>query len=199
MAFKTGDWVRITPDTDLFWHQWTDVYDEFRNLVGEVTGIRDDPNEDGQILYKVNVFFEDKALFNQPANYYWLLFKERHLIRSKKVDAEFLKNMRKAGKELQEWESFKRKAVDDQLRDVFVGPSKKKTRKPSPKAIPLPPPDYEEDQDSNIWEEDTAPGIPLPGSAPIQQDIDFTLDDDQALLDDDMQHYFDNLFPDDYD
>ena len=54
-----------------------------------------------------------------PGHYYeW--FRSDHLISSSESTAKLRDNMAQAGKELQEWESFKKKTLDNILKKVFT-------------------------------------------------------------------------------
>ena len=120
--FKVGDWVQITPTPDLGWSYWynsQDIYDKFLDKVGVVEFVADDDERPGEFLFAIKVHFPYGFGDSPPGNYHeW--FREGHLIRSTKSQATLRTNMEKAGKELQEWEKFKRESTDRMLRQVFV-------------------------------------------------------------------------------
>lgn len=109
--FKKKDWVQITPTPDLSWDQWRnsqDIYKDFLDKIGSIETISDDDERPGQSLYAVRVNFPDGLGKMGPGHYYeW--FRSDHLISSSESTAKLRDNMAQAGKELQEWESFKRR------------------------------------------------------------------------------------------
>lgn len=139
---KIGDWVEITPQSDLRWGSWAasrDVYDCFRSKIGVIENICEDYERDGQYLYSVKVDFPD-GLNNLPAGEYYEWFRDYHLILSSKSRATLQSNMIQAGKELQEWEAFKKKSTHEMLKKVFCPPEEV--------TLPLP----KKEDDPNQWE-----------------------------------------------
>lgn len=120
--FKKGDWVQITPTPDLSWQQWRnsqDIYKDFLDRIGSIENISEDDERPGEYLYAVRVNFPDGLGHMGPGHYYeW--FRADHLIRSSQSSAKLYDNMIQAGKELQEWEKFKKKTTDNMLRKVFL-------------------------------------------------------------------------------
>ena len=121
---KIGDWVEITPQSDLRWGSWAasrDVYDCFRSKIGVIENICEDYERDGEYLYSVKVDFPNGLNSLAPGEYYeW--FRDYHLILSSKSRATLQSNMIQAGKELQEWEAFKKKSTHEMLKKVFFPP-----------------------------------------------------------------------------
>jgi hypothetical protein len=120
--FKIGDWVEITSKSDTRWGSWMssrDIYDCFRTKIGIIQDICNDDERDGHNLYSIKVNFPDGLGGLNPGHYYeW--FRDYHIIMSSKSRANLHTNMSEAGKQLQEWEAFKKKSTDDILRQVFV-------------------------------------------------------------------------------
>jgi hypothetical protein len=119
--FKVGDWVQITPTPDLRWNQWSnsrDIYQEYLDKIGVINFISDDEDRPGEFLYAVKVKFPD-GLGHLSAGEYYEWFKSDHLIRSSQSAANLRFNMAQAGKELQEWEAFKKKSTHEMLKKVF--------------------------------------------------------------------------------
>lgn len=120
--FKKGDWVQITPSPDLRWQQWRnsqDIYKDFLDRIGSIENISDDDERPGEFLYAVRVNFPDGLGHMGPGHYYeW--FRGEHLILSSESTAKLRDNMAQAGKELQEWEKFKKKTTNDMLKKVFL-------------------------------------------------------------------------------
>jgi hypothetical protein len=128
--FKIGDWVQITPTPDLRWDQWyksRDIYQHYLDKIGVIKHIVEDDERPGKFLYSVKVKFPDGLENLGPGEYYeW--FRSDHLILSSQSLANLRFNMAEAGKELQEWESFKKKSTDDMLRKIFT-PEEKEAQK----------------------------------------------------------------------
>jgi len=124
--------VQITPTPDLSWEQWRssqDIYKDFLDKIGSIENVVEDDDRPGEHLYAVRVNFPDGLGHMGPGHYYeW--FRADHLIRSSESNAKLRDNMYIAGKELQEWEKFKKKSTDDILRKIFV-PEEKKEEIPS--------------------------------------------------------------------
>jgi len=140
---KIGDWVEITPQSDLRWSTWTssrDVYDNFRSRIGVIENICEDYERDGHYLYSVKVDFPN-GLNNLPAGEYYEWFRDYHLILSSKSRATLHSNMIQAGNELQEWEALKKKKTHEMLKKVFCPPEEEKVQT-SPK----------KQDDPNQWE-----------------------------------------------
>jgi hypothetical protein len=124
---KIGDWVEITPQSDLRWNSWAtsrDIYDCFRSKIGVIVNICEDYDRDGHYLYSVKVDFPD-GLNNLASGEYYEWFRDYHLILSSKSRAALQSNMIQAGKELQEWEAFKKKSTHEMLKKVFCPPEEK--------------------------------------------------------------------------
>lgn len=128
--FSKGDWIKITPTPDKKWIRWytnKDFYDNFLGQVGEIKEVEDDAERKGEELYLVSVYFPydiyDKNI-NVGAGNHYEYFRDYHLIKSSKFEADKKTELLKAGYKLQEWEKFKKKATDDALRKVF-GPQPK--------------------------------------------------------------------------
>lgn len=119
---KKGDWVEITPKSDTRWSTWIssqDIYDHFCSKVGVITNICEDDERPGHNLYSVKVEFPNGlGKLNAGAYYEW--FRDYHLILSSKARATLQSNMSQAGKELQEWEAFKKKTTHEMLKKSFV-------------------------------------------------------------------------------
>lgn len=113
--FKEGDWVQVTPQSDWTWSGWTALHDEYCGKIGYIERIWD---FDDHTTYDVTVNFPYGFKGNNPGKYY-VSFLSDHLILSSKYDSELSEQRERAGKELQEWEQFKRKATDDILRRAF--------------------------------------------------------------------------------
>ena len=124
--FNVGDWVQITPTPDYRWGQWynsRDIYQEYLDKIGVIQFVAEDDDRPGESLYAVKVKFPFGLGNLGPGEYYeW--FRGEHLIRSSQSQANLRYNMATAGKELQEWENFKKRSTDDMLRRVFVPDSK---------------------------------------------------------------------------
>jgi hypothetical protein len=139
--FKVGDWVQITPTPDLKWEQWRnsqDIYKDFLDKIGCISNISEDEDRPGKFLYAVRVEFVDGLGHLKPGHYYeW--FKSDHLIHSSQSLASLRNNMAKAGKELQEWEDFKKKSTDKMLKHIFA---------PEPKIEKV----EKKNDDPNQWE-----------------------------------------------
>jgi hypothetical protein len=119
--FKVGDWVQITPTPDYRWSQWynsRDIYQEYLDKIGQIEFISEDDERPGEFLYAVKVNFPF-GLGNLDPGHYYEWFKEDHLIISSQSNANLRFNMAQAGKELQEWEDFKRKSTDKMLKHIF--------------------------------------------------------------------------------
>jgi hypothetical protein len=120
--FKKGDWVQITPTPDLRWNTWRnsqDIYKDFLDRIGSIESIADDDERPGELLYAVRVNFPDGLGHLGPGHYYeW--FRGEHLILSSESTAKLRDNMIQAGKELQEWEKFKKKTTDNMLKKIFA-------------------------------------------------------------------------------
>ena len=125
--FKIGDWVHITPTPDLRWNQWynsRDIYQEYLDKIGVIEFISEDEDRPGEFLYAVKVKFPD-GLGHLGAGDYYEWFKDNHLIRSSQSAANLRYNMIQAGKELQEWEAFKKKSTHEMLKKVFAPEERK--------------------------------------------------------------------------
>jgi hypothetical protein len=120
--FKEGDWVKITPQPDKMWSGWTNTHDQYCNKVGYIEGIWE---HNGYTTCDVVVNFPYGINGSEPGEFY-MTFLSDHLILSTKYDAELSENLEKAGKELQDWENFKRQATDNILKDVFSPPKRTK-------------------------------------------------------------------------
>jgi hypothetical protein len=147
--FKLGDWVQITPTPDLRWNQWynsRDIYQEYLDKIGVINFISEDEDRPGEFLYAVKVKFPD-GLGHLSAGEYYEWFKSDHLIRSSQSTANLRFNMVQAGKELQEWEAFKKKSTHEMLKKVFSPPETKEEQKFSNKKV----------DDPNQWELKTDP------------------------------------------
>jgi hypothetical protein len=119
---KQGDWVEITPNSDFRWSYWMnskDIYDCFRSKVGEIQNICEDDERPGHFLYSVKVNFPN-GLYNLGPGHYYEWFRDYHLILSNKSRANLQTNMSQAGKELQEWEAFKKKSTHEMLKHIFT-------------------------------------------------------------------------------
>lgn len=147
--FKVGDWVQITPTPDLRWDQWynsRDIYQEYLDKIGMINFVADDHDRPGEFLYAVKVKFPDGLGHLGPGEYYeW--FRADHLILSSQSLANLRFNMAQAGKELQEWERFKKKSTDDILRKVFVKELPQEETK-------TPIKETKENNDPNKWDYD---------------------------------------------
>lgn len=132
--FKVGDWVQITPTPDLRWNQWynsRDIYQHYLDKIGVIDFISDDEERPGKFLYAVKVKFPD-GLENLSAGSYYEWFRTDHLIISSQSLANLRHNMAAAGKELQEWEKFKKKTTDDMLRKIFTPDTVPEIKKDDP-------------------------------------------------------------------
>lgn len=125
-AFKEGDWVKITPTADKKWQRWANnahYYNNFLDQIGVIEEIDEDPSCPDTLIYKIKVYFVENVYdgyeYLGPGNY-CEYFKDRHLIKSSKYEADLKISRYKAGNELQEWENFKKKTTDDMLRKVFA-------------------------------------------------------------------------------
>jgi hypothetical protein len=150
--FEIGDWVKITPTPDLKWSRWynnLDIYNEFLGKVGFVSEIIDDFDNAGNKLYAVTVDFHAGFMYSPPGEYYEY-FKSDHLIYSSEYDAQLQRRTFDAGKELQEWENFKRKTTDDMLRYIFGKEEKKQEE--------IPAKNEEEKETKTEWDVKTDPG-----------------------------------------
>lgn len=123
---KKGDWVSITPTPDLGWVYWgakhTSMSGEYAQII-EVEADSSDPN----LIYLLLKTFDTDGKEEFQA---W--FKEDHVILAKKADVYSSNNLKRACEELQEWETKRKKLLDDSLRSVFV-PEKTKEEAPLPK------------------------------------------------------------------
>jgi len=129
--FKVGDWVQITPTPDLRWDHWynsRDIYQHYLDKIGVIDFISDDEERPGKFLYAVKVKFPD-GLENLAAGSYYEWFRSDHLIMSSQSLANLRHNMAAAGKELQEWEKFKKKTTDDMLKKIFAPDPVAETKK----------------------------------------------------------------------
>jgi hypothetical protein len=155
--FRVGDWVQITPTPDMRWNVWhdsRDIYDNFLDKIGVIEFISDDEDRPGHFLYAVKVNFPD-GFGNLDAGSYYEWFRDYHLILSSKGTADLRYNMAIAGKELQEWEQFKKNSTDKMLKHIFAPesrpepiqqPTKTKTDDPNQWDIKTPPDDNYYDQ-----------------------------------------------------
>ena len=129
--FKIGDWVQITPTPDYRWNQWynsRDIYQEYLDKIGVIEFIAEDDERPGEHLYAVKVYFPF-GLGNLDPGHYYEWFKDSHLIRSTQSNANLRSNMAQAGRELQEWENFKKKSTDRMLKHIFGQEEEKKQNK----------------------------------------------------------------------
>ena len=121
---KIGDWVEITPQAELRWSSWVsskDTYDCFRSKIGIIENICEDYERDGEYLYSVLVDFPNGLKKLGPGQYYeW--FRDYHLVLSSKSRSILQSNMVQAGKELQEWEKFKKNSTNEMLKKIFCPP-----------------------------------------------------------------------------
>lgn len=148
--FNLGDWVQITPTPDLRWVTWynsKDIYGHFLGKIGEIEFVTEDEERPGKSLYAVKVHFPFGFMTLDPG-YYYEWFRSDHLIRSSKSQAGVHENLLRAGKELQEWEKFKKESTDKMLRHVF---GKEETKKKEVLG-PLPDPDSLSDWDEKTIE-----------------------------------------------
>lgn len=147
--FKVGDWVQITPTPDLRWVQWydsKDIYKEYLDKIGVINFVADDDERPGEFLYAVKVKFPD-GLGHLPAGEYYEWFRSDHLILSSQSLANLRFNMAQAGKELQEWEKFKKKSTNDMLKKVFAPDPPQEEKKESIK-------ETKKVDDPNQWDVD---------------------------------------------
>ena len=151
--FKVGDWVQITPTPDYRWSQWygsKDIYKEYLDKIGVIEFVADDDERPGEFLYAVKVHFP-LGLGNLDPGHYYEWFKDSHLIRSTKSNANLRSNMAQAAKELQEWEAFKKKSTDKMLQHIF-GQEEPKPKKDDPNQwdlkTPTDPDHYDEKYDT---------------------------------------------------
>lgn len=132
--FNLGDWVQITPTPDYKWNQWynsRDIYQEYLDKIGVIEFVADDDDRPGESLYAVKVKFPFGLGNLKPGEYYeW--FRGEHLIRSSQSSANLRYNMATAGRDLQEWEKFKRKTTDDMLRHIFAPEEPEQIKKDDP-------------------------------------------------------------------
>jgi len=128
-TFNIGDWVKITPQPDSRWNDWSDTHTLFCGKIGTIREMFQDPTTN-EICYDVEVNFP-YGFDGNDAGWYYIHFRNDHLIKSTEYDSKIAEHREKSEKELQEWEKFKRKATDDALRDIFV-PKERKRRKESP-------------------------------------------------------------------
>ncbi|HUW48150.1 MAG TPA: hypothetical protein VMW36_05365 [Patescibacteria group bacterium] len=145
-VFNIGDWVKVGLTPDSKWRGWSDVHDDWVGSCGIISEIVEDPfGREGDDTVKIEVdFAEEKYAAGHTLYYLWFL--KKHLSASSPAAAKTWQDKRLIGAELQEWERFKRKAVDDGLNRVFgIKP------KIVVKAVPL-------DTD---WEEATEPSMPI--------------------------------------
>jgi hypothetical protein len=122
---KVGDWVSITPTPDTGWAYWSSRHTSMSGEYAEIVDInpgQDDPNVLYLHLRTVNTDGETELEA-------W--FKDSHVILAKKADVYSSNNLKRACQELQEWESKRRRLLDDSLRSVFV-PEKKKSEEKAP-------------------------------------------------------------------
>lgn len=161
--FKVGDWVQITPTPDLKWNQWRisqDIYKDFLDKIGCIANISEDEDRPGEFLYAVKVHFPD-GLGQLKAGDYYEWFKSDHLIHSSQSLANLRINMAKAGKELQEWEDFKKKSTDKMLKHIFAPePKEEKTEK--------------KNDDPNQWD------LKTPSNKKYDEKYDTYYDDDDS-------------------
>lgn len=148
--FKVGDWVQITPTPDLTWNQWRtsqDIYKDFLDRIGSIENISEDDERPGESLYAVRVNFPEGLGHMGPGHYYeW--FREEHLVRSSQSQANLRNNMAAAGKELQEWEKFKKKSTDNMLKHIFGQSTKEEPKKDDPNQWDLKTPTDDDKYDS---------------------------------------------------
>jgi len=178
-SFEVGDWVEIRSTPDPYWTDWTTRHDEFCGAMGEIVEIENNFSSQfsGDDRVKIVVDFQyDK--YGMSTSKYYLWFLMRHIIKSDKLAAQTRQNLRLQGDKLQEWEAIKRKKTNDGLANIFGGTKSKS--KPKPVTVPEPP---KLESPDDIWEQDTDPGIPLPGST-----IDAFAD-----LDDDLKQWLANV------
>ncbi len=127
---------------------------------------------------------------SKPGNFY-IEFISDHLILSTQYDRKLSEHLEKVERELQEWESFKRKAQDDALRQVFGRQNKSRsdTSEIMEHESRFSEPEDEWEEKTDEWEEITKEIIPLPGSAnhTLDDDIDYLLD--QYVSDPDYPYY----------
>lgn len=187
-TFNKGDWVQVTPQPDKRWSGWTDTHDQFCGKVGQIRDIFEDPNN-GDTLYNVIANFPFGFL-GQKAGHYYIDFHGDHLIHSTKYDSQLSEHFEKVGRELQEWEEFKKRSVDDMLREVFA-PPKKQSRADEIKRVETDKSDIPEDIDfGDSWEADTEEVVPLPGSATVFGDDDTDYLSQHYMPDPDVSNLF---------
>lgn len=180
--FKVGDWVEITPNPDKFWELWDEkIHDHYCSKIGQITAMSDDIDDDADPYCQVSIWTNIFSPNPIDYNWYYAMFKARHLVLSTQYDAKLRQNREQVEKELQEWEETKRKKTDDALRSVFTRPTSIRrggTKKSiSPSSVPSPV-IFEED-----WEEKT----------PVDNDrVTFSLPD---LTEEEMEE-LNRLFPD---
>ena len=174
-TFSVGDWVQITPQPDLRWSEWDDVHDLFCGKVGTIRDEFSDPDT-GEIFYNVEANFP-YGLDTAPAGWYYIHFKPDHIIHSTQYDSELAEHREKVERELQEWESFKKKSTDDALRGIFTRPSKQVTddiRSAEERRSDVPAP-------VDLWDDVTEEIAPIAGS--LVNDLpDYDDDDIDYLL-----------------
>jgi hypothetical protein len=181
--FNLGDWVQITPTPDYKWSQWynsRDIYQEYLDKIGVIEFVADDDERPGESLYAVKVKFPFGLGQLQPGEYYeW--FRGEHLIRSSKSNANLRYNMVTAGRELQEWERFKKKSTDDMLRKIFLPDPEPEEKKDSVK-------ENKKNDDPNQWDieryEDDYPGYSFEYTNNTDMDYSYYLDMSDAKSDD---------------
>lgn len=168
--FNKGDWVEITPNPDNSWHEWTETHDEFCGAIGQIINVDEDHRSQFEDTDRIQIIVVDFKEEKNKAGFkrYWLWFLKRHVVHSTKEEAEKKQELRRQGSELQQWEATRKRIVNDSLRDVFVPPSQRKKEVPA---------------EVDIWEEDTDPVIPLPGSINKGDDGVIELPDDEDLDD----------------
>lgn len=190
-TFSIGDWVKITPQPDLRWNDWSDTHTLFCGKIGTIREEFQDPTTN-EICYDVEVNFP-YGFDGNDAGWYYIHFRDDHLIKSTQYDSKIAEHNEKAAKDLQDWEKFKRKATDDALRELFV-PKRRKTRVTSftddIKKAEESRSDVPEPVDFDPWDDITKEIVPLPGSATANlpdyddDDIDYLLQQYNCHIDD---------------
>ena len=179
--FKIKDWVQITPSPDLAWNQWRnsqDTYKNFLDKIGSIENISNDDERPGRFLYAVKVNFINGLGQMSPGHYYeW--FRPDHLILSSESTAKLRDNMAQAGKELQEWESFKKKTLDNILKIVFT-PEPKQEEKIDDKKL----------DDPNQWDLKNPPSQQYDDKYDTYYDDDYSSYAIQYLNNTDVDHYY---------
>lgn len=167
--FNKGDWVEITPNPDHSWSEWSETHDDFCGAIGQIIDVAEDFRSQFEDNDKIKVVVDFKhEKYKTGHKRYWLWFLKRHVIHSTKKEAESRQELRRQGSELQQWEATRKRIVNDSLRNVFVPRSQRK--KEVPKEV-------------DMWEEDTDPAIPLPGSINKDDNGVIELPDDDDLMD----------------